>query len=273
MVQYFAYLRILHPYSSLAVAMIAVILSLPFNDSYQLNDALIFGIIILLIQFTIGVTNDYLDRHLDELTKPWKPIPSGTVGISAIKILIFLLILTTLGLSLNFMKSVQVILILGLGIGLVYNLGMKKTIFSWLPLSLALPLLFICARLVNGTFLIVHLWSFPISLLLGPAINLANQLADNPNDFLTEKSLLYYCGSPEVGRRVSAILLILSSLAFPFIAYVSFLNSRIAMITGVLGIILSITFIISAERNKNVLLFPIAYLVTITIAIGFLISI
>ena len=251
----------------------AIVLSLPLSNAYHLTDALIFGLIVLLIQFTIGGSNDVFDLQLDEITKPWKPLPSGAANPHVAKGFIIFLMVITLGLSFYFRILVQAIFFVGLGTGLAYNLGLKRTFFSWFPLSIALPLLFIAARLVNGNFLMVHLWSFPISLLLGPAINLANQLPEFERIIKHEKSLLYYCGSVIRGGKIATVLLILSSLAIPVIAVINDLNYPIALISGIFGIIFSMIFLIMVELDKRELVFPIAFVIAAVLASGFLISI
>jgi 4-hydroxybenzoate polyprenyltransferase len=251
----------------------AVILSLPLNNSYHIIDALKFGLVIVLIQFTIGASNDYFDQRLDEVTKPWKPLPSGTANSEVTKGIIFFLVLLILGLSAFFGIIIQIILLLGLGMGLTYNMGLKSTILSWLPLSLALPLLFVAARLVNGNFLMIHLWCFPISILLGPAINLSNQLTDYEAIINYEKSLISYCGSPKRAGRIATMLLIMSSLTIPVIAIINRIDHSFALITGLIGIIFSGFFFITVELDKRGFQFPIAFVITGLLATGFIISI
>jgi 4-hydroxybenzoate polyprenyltransferase len=273
LVQLIAYFRLFHPYTSLAVAFTAVILSLPLSNVYQSFDVIIFGFIILIIQFTIGGSNDIFDLQLDAITKPWKPLPSGAVNPQIAKGILIFLIVITLRFSFYFGGLVQIMFLIGLGCGLVYNLGLKRTFLSWLPLSMALPLLFITARLVSGRFLMIHLWSFPISFLLGPAINLANQLPDFERIIRHEKSLLYYCGNVRRGEQIAIVLLVLSSLAIPVIAVLNNLNYSIALISGIFGIILSIIFSIMVKLDKKKIGFPIAFLITVVLASGFLISV
>ncbi len=66
----------------------------------------------------------------------------------------------------------------GLLCGLVYDVRLKRTPMSWLPLSIAMPL--VPAWVFTAFDAWDHLlwWTFPLGATLGLAIHLANQLPD-----------------------------------------------------------------------------------------------
>ncbi|MEO8470469.1 MAG: UbiA family prenyltransferase [Chloroflexota bacterium] len=132
-----------------------------------------------LIQFAIGTTNDLADAARDGDRVPAKPIAAGLVRrrTAAVAASVFGL----LGLALAAVSGVLTfgIALAGLACGLVYNARMSRSALSWLPLTLALPLLPIFAwygavgSLPGGIVPIV-----PIAMLAGAGLAIGNGLID-----------------------------------------------------------------------------------------------
>jgi 4-hydroxybenzoate polyprenyltransferase len=147
------------------------------------------------MQVSIGALNDVVDQPNDTLQKPRKPIPSGIVGRRAA---------TTIavagggvGLALSALSGwPTAVAALGcLGLGYAYDLRLSRTALSWLPLSLALPLLPIHAWLgATGTIPAGLVTLLPVGVLGGGGLALANGLVDIERD----------AGS---GRRAAAVAL------------------------------------------------------------------
>ncbi|MBA3414926.1 MAG: UbiA family prenyltransferase, partial [Chloroflexia bacterium] len=97
-------------------------------------------------QLAIGALNELVDVELDAATKPWKPIPSGAVSRrGAATVLVGgLATMVLFGTSLG--GAALLLLALGTGLGLAYDLWLKRTPWSWLPYVLALPLLPVWVR-------------------------------------------------------------------------------------------------------------------------------
>ena len=171
-----AHLLLMHPFTSLAVAGVTMVLAIPRAGPFDISRILPVGLAMLLIQLTIGITNDLLDRPYDAAAKPSKPIASGQVNPRSALIMASGLLVGAMGLGLRFGPLPVGIMLFGLAFGLAYNLGLKRTFFSWLPHALAAPTLLLWVRAINGELPGALLWGYPLGLLLGPALNLANQL-------------------------------------------------------------------------------------------------
>jgi 4-hydroxybenzoate polyprenyltransferase len=152
----------------------------------------------LAIQFSIGALNDLVDAPLDARQKPRKPIPGGlvsprTAGHVAIGAAV-------LGVLLSAPSGTPTTIVgLGcLGLGYAYDLRLSRTALSWLPLSLALPLLPIFAwvgaagQIPAGLIALV-----PVGVLGGAGLALANGLVDIERDRTVDRRAI----AVALGRR------------------------------------------------------------------------
>lgn len=92
-------------------------------------------------QLAIGAANDLVDADLDALGKPAKPIPSGLVSRRGARLVIAGGLLLMAAGSLRFSLGAFALCALGTGAGIAYSLWFKRTIWSWVPYLVALPLL------------------------------------------------------------------------------------------------------------------------------------
>ncbi|MBI2765124.1 MAG: UbiA family prenyltransferase [Chloroflexi bacterium] len=136
----------------------------------------------LLFQFAIGVTNDIADTDLDRVGKPWKPLPRGLLSRRAAVLLAAAF--SGAGLAVTSTLDIVPWLIGGAGLfcGLSYDLWLKRTILSWLPWSVAFPLIPAWVYSATGEWTPLLWWVFPLGLLLGLALYLANQAPDAAAD-------------------------------------------------------------------------------------------
>src|SRR3970040_655329 len=134
-------------------------------------------------QASIGALNDIHDRSDDEVAKPWKPLPAGRVTFAAARA-------TALGGGLlGFLLSgaagpaALAIGLIGYGLGVAYDLGLKRTGWGWLAFALALPLVPVYAwvgaavRLPPDTLVVAVMGP-----LAGLALACANGLVDLERD-------------------------------------------------------------------------------------------
>ena len=142
------------------------------------------------MQFSIGILNDYCDRHLDAAGGKNKPIVRGLVrpheallaGLFMIVVMIVIL------LPFNFLTWLAALGYLVLGP--IYNLGLKSTPFTGILFALAMPLLPLYAFAGVGRIPSMVLWFIPIGALLGVALNLANALPDVEEDAASKANTL-----------------------------------------------------------------------------------
>ncbi len=198
--------RLVHPFPSLltasATAAIAALAGAPAHTAGRL------GLAMLAVQYSIGALNDLVDAPLDARQKPRKPIPSGlisprtaamvAIGAAALGIL----------LSAASGTTTTIVALGGLGLGYAYDLRLSRTALSWLPLSLALPLLPIFAwvgavgAVPSGLLALV-----PVGVLGGAGLALANGLVDIDRDRSVDRRAIAVrqrlpdVPAPHVGRR------------------------------------------------------------------------
>jgi 4-hydroxybenzoate polyprenyltransferase len=135
------------------------------------------------IQVSIGALNDLVDEPNDARQKPRKPLPSGLIGRRAAWVVV--VVGGGAGLALSAVSSCATgMAAIGcLGLGYAYDLRLSRTAVSWLPLSLALPLLPIHAWLgATGAIPAGLVTLVPIGVLGGGGLALANGLVDVERD-------------------------------------------------------------------------------------------
>lgn len=137
----------------------------------------------LALQCSIGALNDLVDAPLDIRQKPGKPIPSGLVGrrgaaaVTGAGAVIGILLSALSG------TATAAVAAGGLALGYAYDLRLSRTVLSWLPLSLALPLVPIHAWLgatsgvPDGLLTLI-----PTAVLGGTGLAVANGLVDIDRD-------------------------------------------------------------------------------------------
>ncbi|MDI3339257.1 MAG: UbiA family prenyltransferase [Sphaerobacter sp.] len=133
-------------------------------------------------QIAIGALNEYIDRDLDAAAGRPKPIPAGLIspraalGVTAGGLALMLAAGALLGL-------VPLLLVaLGTGAGLVYDLRLKRTAWSWLPYLVALPLLPVWVWVTLARFDARLLLLYPLGALMVLAVHLAQSLPDAASD-------------------------------------------------------------------------------------------
>jgi 4-hydroxybenzoate polyprenyltransferase len=148
-------------------------------------DALRFVAVLLAMlgsQLAIGWSNDYLDREVDALYQPWKPIARGEIQAQRVPLAIVCALLVSLaaGVSLGWLPLL--ILAIGTSAGLAYNLWLKASRFSALPYLVALgvlpPFVWTALDVYQDDFLGLYLVATPLAL----AAHLANVLPDVSSD-------------------------------------------------------------------------------------------
>jgi hypothetical protein len=137
----------------------------------------------LCMQASIGVANDIVDAPLDAGQKPAKPIPVGLVSPQVAAAVAVILGLVGLLLSLPSGAGTVAVAAVGLGLGYAYDVRLSRGGWSWLPLSLALPLSPIHAWLgASGVIPPGLLTLVPTAVLAGAALAIANGLVDVDRD-------------------------------------------------------------------------------------------
>jgi len=183
----------------------------------------------LCLQASIGALNDVVDRALDAVGKPAKPIPAGLVDLGAARS--WAVITVVFGLALAWPSGPLTVVIAGLcaGLGYVYDLWLSRTIWSWLPLALALPLLPTFAWVgATGSLPASLVPLLAVAFLAGGALIAANGLVDVDRDDAAGKATL----AVRLGRHRTWLA---NAAAFTVAVGAAFLLAPAVPGTGVAG--------------------------------------
>jgi 4-hydroxybenzoate polyprenyltransferase len=193
-------------------------------------------LVMLCAQSAIGVTNDVFDRELDARTKPWKPLVSGVVPLSAAIALALGLIAATAALALTLGALSFALAMLGMACGLAYDIWFKRSVLSALPFMVAIPTLPIWVWVTLGEWEPALWWLLPLGALIGLSLHLANTLPDIDDDLRHGVRGLAHrlgpAGSAAVGWSSFAVALAISVALAPMLAY----DLRIFVPTAVFGV-------------------------------------
>ena len=202
----------------------------------------------LAAQFSISALNDWADREDDRRSGRQRPVavgilpPAAALGVAAVMGLIALL-----GTLFPFGSRAAGLMILCLASGFAYDLGMKRTPFSFAPFAAAFPLLLVWSGAVarnDPPVGVVFLAGAPMAV----AIHLADTLPDRIEDAEAGLRTLAVTVGPTLGRILTASLLLLGGLVLAAATG----SGRILL--GVLIFLVSTTgaiafYALSARRN------------------------
>lgn len=172
---------------------------------------------ILAGQCVVGWTNDLVDADLDrEAGRSKKPLVSGLIGENTLKRAIGIALVVALLLSLAGPLGIKGTLIHFLGIlsATLYNVGLKKTIFSVLPYVVSFGAMPWAIYLSNGNR--PPTWIYLGFILFASAFHFLNVLKDLESDLMQG-----IMGLPQrLGRRMSiacaVMLVIMGFVALTF---------------------------------------------------------
>lgn len=178
-----AYLLLPHAIPVIVVLLATLAFALVATDGNPGGGPLASLLIAMLgAQLAIGATNELVDVELDRISKSHKPIPAGFVSErGAVTVVVIGLMLMVLG-SLRFSLLAGVLCALGAGIGIAYSVWFKRTVWSWLPYVLGIPLLpiWVWVALTSPPAAIFLL--FPIAVPALVAVHVAQSIPDLNGD-------------------------------------------------------------------------------------------
>ncbi len=166
---------------------------------------------VLTGQLSIGWSNDLIDLARDRATsRTDKPLATGAGSVRAVRIACGGAVLATVVLSLA-VGLVAGLVQLGLvACGWAYNLGLKATVWSWLPYAGAFGGLPVFVALADGS---LPPWWWPVgAALLGVGAHLVNVLPDVDDDLATGVRGLPHRLGPQLIAPVAAAVLALASV-------------------------------------------------------------
>ncbi|WP_193510125.1 UbiA family prenyltransferase [Cryobacterium sp. BB736] len=195
-----ALFRASHPGPSLAVAVITALIGV--GVGLEPWRVVVLTVAVLLGQFSVGLSNDWLDAERDRLTgRRDKPIASGEVAArTAIVVSLVSLVLAIL-LTLPLGPAAVVAHLVFISAGWTYNLWLKGTLASVVPYTVGFGSLPLIATLSLAEPRLAHAWAIVAAALLGSGAHFANALPDFDADAATGIRGLPHA----IGRRGSAI--------------------------------------------------------------------
>jgi len=192
-----ALFRASHPGPTIAVTALTALLAVAAGHS--LRTGLVVTGAVAAGQLTIGWSNDVIDAGRDrQVGRADKPVARGEVSEAQVRRMIAAAAGACLVLSLACgLASAWVHLLLVVGSGWAYNLGLKRTVWSGLPYAIAFGALPAVVTLALPDPQWPPVWMMGAGALLGVGAHLLNALPDLADDAQTG-----ICGLPHrLGAR------------------------------------------------------------------------
>lgn len=214
--------RLVHPFPSILDGLVVGVVAMVAGA--RPGPAAVMGVSVCLLQFAIGALNDLVDRPRDALAHRVKPLVDGIVGERMAQAVVVLAIVA--GLGLGFAAGGPLLLlvaVVGLAIGLWYDLAVKGTPLSWLPMALGIPLLPVYGWLgATGTLAPAFAILVPAAMLAGGGLAIANAAVDLERDELSGTSSVVAV----LGLRASAVLVLALQIVVGALALASTGDAR-----------------------------------------------
>lgn len=161
------------------------------------------------IQISVGIFNDYYDRDLDAVAKPYRALPAGLVSAQLAYRAAWIAVMLGLGTAATLGLSSMLILALGAAMGFLYSARLKRSVLSWLPYAIAYPMVPLWVWASLGKFRPEMLLIYPTAIPFSLGVHLCNQLRDYEDD--TEqgmKGLAQHLGKETAGWICVNLLLL-----------------------------------------------------------------
>lgn len=133
-------------------------------------------------QLAVGAVNELVDVELDRLSKPHKPIPAGLVSRRGAMTVVVIGLLLMGAFSLRFSAEAFLLLALANGLGIAYSIWFKRTVWSWVPYVVALPLIPIWVWTALGSLPLRMLAIYPLAIPAVISLQIAQSMPDITSD-------------------------------------------------------------------------------------------
>ncbi|MBY6367727.1 UbiA family prenyltransferase [Rhodococcoides corynebacterioides] len=173
-----------HPGPAVAVTAIAAVLTARLSPSPA--QVIVVVVAVASGQLLTGWTNDLVDADRDRAVgRTDKPLARGVLSRRAVRtaIAVSAVVCVVASLLLGVVPGL-LHLVLGVGAALAYNVGLKSTVVSWLPYTIAFGALPAVVSLAIDDAL-PPLWTVAVGSLLGFGAHLVNVLPDLADDRAT----------------------------------------------------------------------------------------
>ncbi len=241
----------------------------------------LFGPLLLAVlggQLAIGATNELVDLPSDAIAKPEKPLVSGAVSVRGARIVIVVGMVMMTGFGFVFGTVPFALLALGTGLGLVYDLWLKRSPWSWLPYLLALPLLPVWVFAALGRPDPRLLLLYPLGALATIGVHFSQALPDVAADRVAG----FQTATSQLGTERAFAAAWIATLSAPLLAWIAARVTRpdeglnaIALAAGltVLLLLLNLALLGLGRRLGIAACFPLVALSTLTNALAWTITV
>jgi 4-hydroxybenzoate polyprenyltransferase len=207
-----ALLRAAHPGPALAVTVIVALLALAADLSTTRTVLVVAAV--LTGQLSIGWSNDLVDLARDrQVGRVDKPLARGEITVGTVRMACAVAVLATLALSLACGLVAGCVQLLTVVAGWAYNLGLKSTVWSWLPYAVAFGALPVFVNLTQVPAEVPDLWVALAGALLGVGAHLVNALPDFADDAATGVRGLPHRIGPRWTPPAATLVLVLASVS------------------------------------------------------------
>jgi 4-hydroxybenzoate polyprenyltransferase len=202
-----ALLAAAHGPPALAVTVLAGLLSVAAG--HDTRTTLLVVVAVLSGQLSIGWSNDLIDLARDrEVGRSDKPLVTGALPVAWARAACALAVVATVPLSLLCGVGAGAVHLVCVGAGWAYNVGLKRTWWSWVPYAVAFGALpaFVALAGPDGE---APPWWWPVAgALLGVGAHLLNVLPDLADDEATEvRGFPHRLGPRRIPGVAAAVLL------------------------------------------------------------------
>jgi 4-hydroxybenzoate polyprenyltransferase len=229
-------------------------------------------------QLAIGATNELVDLPSDAIAKPEKPLVSGAVSPRGARNVVVagLVVMTVFGLSFGAVPFA--LLTLGTGLGLAYDLWLKRSPWSWLPYLLALPLLPIWVFAALGRSEPQLLLLYPLGALATIGVHFSQALPDVAADRIAGLQT----ATSRLGTEAAFAAAWIATLSAPLLAWIAARVTRlderftaIAFAAGMTALLLLLNLALLGLRRRLGIAacFPLVALSTLTNALAWTITV
>jgi len=193
-----------HAGPALAVTVLAGLLAVA--QDLPTGRALLVLAAVLAGQLSVGWSNDLIDLGRDRTAgRSDKPVATGEVPASLVRACCAAAVVGCLALSLACGLVAGLVHLVCVAAAWAYNLGLKSTVWSWVPYAVAFGLLTVFVALAGGA---APPWWWPVgAALLGVGAHLLNVLPDLADDAATGvRGLPHVLGPRRIAPIAAAVL-------------------------------------------------------------------
>ena len=193
-------LKSTHPIPSFAVTTFAVLLAIGYG--IPIEKLIPVGLGILFQQFSVGLSNDWLDYERDKIVgRNDKPTVRFEVSSKLVRNASLVSAVIALVFAMSLGWEVLLTMVAMLVVGWSYNLGLKSNALSALPYAVGFGIVPVFVTLSLSNPQLPMWWVMLAAGLLGVAAHFANALPDLMDDRETRVRALPHM----LGQRVSAL--------------------------------------------------------------------